>query len=109
MLIFIGVQDFSFGILNFFIGIPGYFANVRIERELAAGSQSPALQGSLLGTIQHVTPAGTMTPVPETKPPYHTLATLEPGTTVVHSTPVGIIDGHIPDRIIIPVIQLDTQ
>ena len=107
LLIFIGILVFSFGILNFFIDIPGYFANVRIERELAAGTRAPALQGSLAATLQPATPLSTSTPVPETTPPYQAQATPEPGATLMPSSPVEAIAGYIPDRIIIPAIQLD--
>lgn len=107
LLIIIGILVISFGVLNFFIDIPGYFSNVRIERDMTASTRAPDLQGSLASTLQPATPMSTATPFPEKTPAYQAQVTREPMTTIVPSTPVEIINGYIPDRIIIPVIQLD--
>jgi LPXTG-site transpeptidase (sortase) family protein len=46
-------------------------------------------------------------PIPGAVPTVEKWVTGTPNTASTHSSPVDIIDGYIPDRIIIPAIQLD--
>ncbi len=102
LLMLSGMIVISIAILNFFINIPEYFANLQVERSLSNNSQ--AIIGDQ-NNPQIISVAGT--PVPGVVPTVEKWVTGTPEAASTPSSPVEIIDGYIPDRIIIPAIQLD--
>jgi LPXTG-site transpeptidase (sortase) family protein len=102
LLMFSGMIVISIAILNFYINIPDYFANLQVEHSLSNNSQAIT---SNQNNSQIISVGST--PIPGAVPTVEKWVTGTPNTASTPSSTVDIIDGYIPDRIIIPAIQLD--
>jgi len=106
-LIITGVMITMIAILNIFVDFPDLLASYQLEQKLAKNfstTGSPDFnndsEGSISPKILITAEAGIVSP-PENR------IGVTPEPTQAPPVPVEIIDGYIPDRIIIPAIRLD--
>jgi len=105
-LIVTGVLITTIAILNIFVDFPDLLTTYQLEHDLPnkfSSSDSPGFNnnaGNLLSPLKLSTPDVII-------PPAENQILVTPELAKVPPVPTQVMDGYIPDRIIIPVIRLD--
>jgi LPXTG-site transpeptidase (sortase) family protein len=107
ILIVTGVLITTFAILNIFVDFPDLLATYQVEHNLSYKSTSSDSSGSNNNAGNLLSPLELFTPDAGIIPPAENQLLITPEQAKAPLTPTQIIDGYIPDRIIIPAIHLD--
>lgn len=106
-LIVTGVLITTIAILNIFVDFPDLLATYQVEHNLLSKSTTSESSGLNNNTGNLLSPLEVNTPDAGTIPPAEKQNLITPEQAKAPPAPTQVIDGYIPDRIIIPAIHLD--
>ncbi len=106
-LIATGVLITTIAILNIFVDFPDLLATYQLEHNLSNKFSTSNSSGSNNRDGDQFSPLESITPDARIIPPAENQILVNPEEVNAPPMPTQIIDGYIPDRIIIPAIHLD--